>query len=600
VIALRLIRRVSAPAVVVALACAAAHAQPYRVTAFIDPQVGITESQPVRLVIEIAGGDLPHVTSPRLEAAVNLELLSGPNRSTSISWINGKTSAKTNLTYVLMPIAPGPAEIPALDIHIGTFTYRTEPLTFVVGAARPRTPGGAGSPGGGGPAATEALFLRAELAKQEVWVGEPVPLDLTLYAIPRISGFVLRKRPDFANFWVETLDNESEMLSYQTRIGNHIYAAYPIERQILIPPSAGDFELRPYVAQLQVRASRNRAPSFFGFGRTESVVLKSDPLVLKVRRLPEQGHPSDFSGAVGSYRMDVALDRSEALVNDAVALKVTVEGVGSLRSVRAPALPDTTDLKVFEPQIKESVVTKRDRQVVSRKTWEWILVPLTPGEVRIPTLRFSYFDPASETYVTADGGELMLAVERGEPFPDRPGPRAQIFAQRRELAFIKPRRGNLSESHRRAHEQGIFIALAVLPLGLTPLLIVIRRQRERLQQDQGLARARKARARARKSFRAVQRQLDTAEAAVFHEQVARALVEYVSDRFDRSAAGLTYDVAEELLVSRGVPAELRRRFRSCLESCDFARFVPAAGRTERRAEVLEEASAIVEELERSG
>jgi hypothetical protein len=81
--------------------------------------------------------------------------------------------------------------------------------------------------------------------------------------------------------------------------------------------------------------------------------------------------------------------------------------------------------------------------------------------------------------------------------------------------------------------------------------------------------------------------------------VARALVEYVADRFDRSPAGLTYDVADELLVARGVDAALRLRYRTCLETCDFARFVADSGGAERKAQTLEEARQIVDHLEKA-
>ena len=92
--------------------------------------------------------------------------------------------------------------------------------------------------------------------------------------------------------------------------------------------------------------------------------------------------------------------------------------------------------------------------------------------------------------------------------------------------------------------------------------------------------------------------MDQLDSAAFHEELARTLVEYVADRFNRPPAGLTYEVADELLSSRGVQPELRRRFRSCLESCDFARFVPAAGLSERRTESLDQATGLIDELER--
>jgi hypothetical protein len=120
-----------------------------------------------------------------------------------------------------------------------------------------------------------------------------------------------------------------------------------------------------------------------------------------------------------------------------------------------------------------------------------------------------------------------------------------------------------------------------------------------LRSDRGRSRARKAAAVARKRLRAARRRRDRADSAEFHEDVARTLVEYVADRFDRAAAGLTYELADELLAGRNVPQDLRRRFRSCLETCDFARFVPASAKPERRTEVLEQASKLIDDLERA-
>jgi hypothetical protein len=48
-----------------------------------------------------------------------------------------------------------------------------------------------------------------------------------------------------------------------------------------------------------------------------------------------------------------------------------------------------------------------------------------------------------------------------------------------------------------------------------------------------------------------------------------------------------------------VEATLRRRFRATLETCDFARFVPASGKTERRAELLAEARSLIDALDRA-
>jgi hypothetical protein len=430
-----------------------------------------------------------------------------------------------------------------------------------------------------------------------VWIGQPVPLNVTLYTAERISlqGWV--EQPSFSNFWVEEIDVDPDAEAYRTQIGGQEFAAYPVLRKLLVPPGPGEFAIEPYVLQLTVRQGRDDMMSLFSLGRSETIIRKSAPLSLRVRQLPG-GAPVGFSGAVGSYSLRVSLDRDQAAVNDAVALRATVEGEGVLRAVEPPVFEPPPDLKVFDPKVTESTSSARGK-VVSRKSWEWVIVPLAPGEQSVPELSFSYFDPGKAQYRTTTSDPLQLLVRRGESVTEAPLAHGAIQLQRRDLNFIKPPRGRLSEQHPRAHQRSLFIALLLAPIVLVPLVVVVSRRRERLRRDLGMARSRRAGSKARKLLRTTRRRLEQADSATYHEEVARVLVEYVADRFNRSPAGLTYEVADDLLGSRGVSQELRRRYRSCLESCDFARFVPAAGKSERREEVLRQASRIIDELERA-
>ena len=136
---------------------------------------------------------------------------------------------------------------------------------------------------------------------------------------------------------------------------------------------------------------------------------KTRAWTVKVKPLPEEGRPDDFTGVVGSYRLRVTADRSEAAVNEAIVLRATVEGEGSLHGIPPPALDAPADLKVFEPKSDESS-TVRDGKVYSKKTWEWVLVPLAPGELTAPRVRFPYFDFHAGKYAVAEeAGPTIVA-----------------------------------------------------------------------------------------------------------------------------------------------------------------------------------------------
>jgi hypothetical protein len=140
----------------------------------------------------------------------------------------------------------------------------------------------------------------------------------------------------------------------------------------------------------------------------------------------------------------------------------------------------------------------------------------------------------------------------------------------------------------------VFLALFAIPWALVPFGIWWGRRRERLQTDTGFARSRRA---ARAAARRLAKSAARGDGAGFHEEVAGALVDYVADRTNRSAAGLTYEEVDHLLASHGVGEDLRRRYRACVERCDFARFVPDARSSASRAEVAAEARAILTALE---
>jgi len=88
-------------------------------------------------------------------------------------------------------------------------------------------------------------------------------------------------------------------------------------------------------------------------------------------------------------------------------------------------------------------------------------------------------------------------------------------------------------------------------------------------------------------------------ARAFYAAVAQALTEYVADKFDTSAVGLTHQKIEELLQSRGVPNALRAGYHRCLEACDYARFAPTSSSLEEMRKTLQAAENTLVALDRS-
>jgi hypothetical protein len=573
----------------------------YSVAIQIDPREGPpTDARPFQLVIDIAGTTAPgRVRPPVFPSIDGLSLFAGPHTSSSLFWSNGRSQASYKIVYQVLAERTGKFEIPALEVMLDGQAYRTEPLRFDV--LRGNDPSRSVTPGGstGAPrSAPDPLFLEVKLGADEVFVGQAVPLTLTLYAAVRWGNGSYIRTPQLDGFWVEEIAVDPATSRFDTRIDNRPYSGYPLRRQVLVPLRAGKLQIDPFVVEVQARQpSSGDVFDIFSFGRMQTVVRKTPPLALDVKPLPP-GEPAGFGGAVGRFSVSVSMDRDRAAVNDAVALRATVEGQGSLHAVEPPVLELPAGVKIFDPKVSDAGPGAAEAR--SRKTWEWVLVPLDPGELTLPTVRFPYFDPERGQYEVAESQPLHLLVERGERSSDPTSIQSEIQMQRRDLAYIKPlREGTLSVRSVPVHASTTFRVLGLLPLVATPLAIWIGRRQNRVARDLGASRARRAGSRARRQFQSARKRMEQLDSAAFHEELGRALVGYVADRFNRAAAGLTYEAADELLASRRIDSDLRRRYRACLERCDYARFVPAAAQAERRSEVLDEAAGLVDELERA-
>ena len=600
-------------ALVAALAIPVARAaDDVRVRASVLPRGTIYETSEVRLQITIDGSSIPEVSSPKLPAMTNLTVAGGPQTSRSSSYVfeNGRINASNSLilTYFLTPKGTGQAEIPPFDVNVGGTSYRTQALQFQISAARngPAPPGNrrpAGPFGGDDEdqgdesADLSDVFLQAKLSSSTVWAGQAVVLDMTLYAAAPLNGFGWTDIPSLTGLWTEEIPVDPQREHSVVTMNNRQYDAFPVARKLLVPTSTGTLTIPPHSAQVQVRrATRDPFGSFFSLGRYANLLRKSNALKLEVKPLPEVGRPAAFSGAVGSYRMKVTADRTAVNAGDAIAVRAVLEGVGSLQAVGPPKLGAPPDVKVYEPKVVEETATG-PQHLGAKKSWEWVVVPLAPGTLRLASPEFAYFDPTSGAYKELRGDLPEIAVDRGAAAPEIGIARSEVQAAAKDIAFVKMLRGPLASSSPPVQRTGWFLAAALAPLVLVPIGILLGRRRERYLSDHGFARARRAaRAAARRLDRASAR---AAESTAFHEEVAGALVDYVADRANRSATGLTYDELEELLAARGVSADLRRRYRACLESCDFARYVPDSGRPQARTDLVAEARALIRALEDS-
>ena len=172
----------------------------------------------------------------------------------------------------------------------------------------------------------------------------------------------------------------------------------------------------------------------------------------------------------------------------------------------------------------------------------------------------------------------------------------EVRELRTDIRHLRPTPEQLMDRSRMLRQRAGFVAALAVPATANLVLMLAVWRRETRQAAPGELRRRRA---ARWARRALHHAAAGAKhsSAGFFEAVSKALRQYVADKLDRSAAGLTIREIENALSSAGVGAMDCGLVRSCLEACDRAQFAPSAARPAACAELVQQARRAVDNLE---
>ena len=367
--------------------------------------------EPVQLTVTVRkarSADVPQ-TIPVNGLQINLA-----GRSTQFEMRNLKMSSILTYTYTVVPQVEGEFTIPSFDVQIEGKTFRTQAMKLSVtgGARLPQMPGQNNAPlplpSGQPPASAETgepFFADLILSKKKVFVGELVPVELRFYFNSRIGGQV-GERPSFG---VEgfTVQKFSNAVKREQVVNGTSYVVFSFQGAITavksgtleIPEATLEARIQPpgKTPQSLGEAFKNVPPPEGMLTENRDVTIKTKPMRIEILPLPKDGHPEDFSGAVGKFAMEASVSPKKASGGEPVNLKVLVSGQGNFEGMGAPLLTGDEGWRSCPPTDKF-----RSTDAVGfagEKTFEFPLIA-RQDQTRSPGLRFSYFDPSSEKYET--------------------------------------------------------------------------------------------------------------------------------------------------------------------------------------------------------
>ena len=533
-------------------------------------------------------------------------VLSGPNQSTNMQFVNGQMSGSVSFTYYLYTRQTGKFTIAPATIEYRGTTLKSQPLQIEVTQGKPQAQG---KELDNTQNVADNLYIRAVADKQRVRQGEPVTVTYKLYTRLQVSGYDIAKAPVYQGFWAEEVEQPKQPAVTTETVDGKQFRVATIRKTALFPTQSGNLTISPLEVRCAFQlASRKKTndpfDSFFNdpfFSRTQNVEqdLKSNALSVAVDPLP--GHPpAGFTGATGRFSFTATVDKKEVKTGDPITVKLTISGAGNIKLLTPPKLELPADFEAYDPKISEEVT--RDGGVIrGKKIAEYLVIPRNAGDRTIEPIAFSYFDLDRNAYNTLRSPRFDFKVIPGRDLSGGAAiaSKSNIQLLGEDIRFLKLSLGELHSVDESLFSSNLLLACFVLPPFVFFAAFGYRKRQEKLSDKVDQLRFAKAGREASKRLKVARKLLSQGNTESYHAEVSKAIFSYLEDKLHISKASLTIDEAARFLERRGVTAETVESLRGCIERAEFARFAPASDTREARAEILDAATVVINNIEKS-
>ncbi|MFH1296325.1 MAG: BatD family protein [Bacteroidota bacterium] len=555
-------------------------------------------------------------------------VLTGPNTSTtsSIRSINGRTSMTITYTYsyILQATQEGTFGVPAASVTVDGKSYQSNSLTIQVqpGGTPRQQSGQAGTTGNQrstGPSGVQTdandVFLKAYVSADSPFQGEGIIVTYKLFTRVPIAQISISKLSSFQGFWSQNLLKDNERFpQYNQTIDGEQYVVAEIRKIALYPLKSGNLRIDPLevecVAQVKQQARQRTGDPFFDdffnnsfFSSSYATVeksLKSNPLTIQVKPLPQVNKPADFGGAVGSFTFRSEIDKTTVQTNEPVTLKFVVSGTGNIQLIEQVNVTFPPDFETYDPKVVSDYRTT-STGVTGMQSFECLIIPRKPGNFTINPVTFSYFDLARQRYVTLTSPPFPLTVEKGS---GQSGVMTYTGPNKEEIQYIGSDIRHIESQPFTLRKAGTYFMgswsyflLLLIPFVLFIILLIILKKQSARRSDVWLMKNRKATRVARKRLRKASEFLKGKKEADFYDEISQALWGYLSDKFGIPRAELSIESVQEALKGKQVSGEILDQFTSTLKDTEFARFAPG-DKALKMDEIYSKAMEIIAKIER--
>lgn len=593
-------------------------------------QVGIQDPFEIQYRIE----NVQNLTEFKLPTLTQAQILSGPSRNIQYREINGQRTVTVVLTYVLKARRKGKLTIDAATAKADGYTFRSNAINIdvvdgsMLNQKKRAQPNRAYDPfedllaedfWGSDPFEVfrkqqqqmmrrfqqqvpqanvpprdvikrgdiyKNIFFLVETDKRNVYRGEQINVSYKLYTrLPMEIN--ITKTPDLQGFWSQDVKLPNPPQPVKEIYKGKEYQVFEIKRTAIFPTQTGTLLLDQAKAEGLVRLGEGSEAGdlfdqFFGSlldeeairamgGRVEEVPvqLQSAPIEIHVKELPLANKPNSFKGAVGQFSLASSIDKTEIKDNEAATLTLRISGTGNLKIAEAPQVDFPPVLNAFEPIVVDSIV-HTPQYIAGYKEIKYTFTPNRVGQVEIPPVHFSFFDPEDNAYKTITSPSYKIHVVSKENTAAVPNDIHDIINN--------PTSENSSKITLWFKTYGYWVAFS-LPLMAIVAFFALRRPKPKqfianepttvsTNNPNQLALLRLSRA---------EEHLHRGDHGAFYQETAKAIWLYLSEKLHIPLAKLSRDEAENKLKQMGIAPDVKDDIFRITQACETALYSPDKG-----------------------
>ena len=520
------------------------------------------------------------------------DVLMGPSRSqqSSTQIINGKVSSSSSITYtyILMAGDAGTYTIPAASIEAEGEKIFSNAITIKVLPPDQSAGNAKSSQGSSSQSASQVasgritnndLFITATASKTTVHEQEAILLTYKVYTLVNLRQ-LFGKMPDLKGFHTQEIELPQQKTFSLEHYKGRNYNTTVWRQYILFPQQTGKLEIPSITFEGVVAVqtiSDDPFDAFFNGGGYREVKKKivTPKLTINVQPLPAK--PENFSGGVGEFTLSSSINAKDVKTNDAVTIKLTINGSGNMKLISTPEVKFPEDFEVYDPKVTNNFDVSRSG-LTGSQTIEYLAIPRHAGNFTIPPVEFTYFDLKTNSYKTLKTEAYNINVAKGKGNADQViadfTNKENVKVLGQDIRFIK-----LGDTKLMPKGDVFFGTISyylwyIIPFVLFVGLVVFFRKQAAENANVAKVKTKKANKVATKRMKLAGKLLAENRKNEFYDEVLKALWGYISDKLSIPVSQLSKDNIEAELAKYGVADDVIKDFINALNECEFARYAP--------------------------